>query len=138
MSSIVQLNTKPQAKPITVAYGDGIGPEIMEAVLKILVGADFFVHWYGKEIAELVGNVRQLMRFHSLSFQPQNQEVLRGKNAAFGPRGLGRGSSAPSCAARARAVSGWRRPRARAKSQRRAIESPGSRGVWLVTDVCCV
>lgn len=34
--SIVQLNTKPQAKPITVAYGDGIGPEIMEAVLHIL------------------------------------------------------------------------------------------------------
>ena len=39
MSSIVQLNTKPQAKPITVAYGDGIGPEIMEAVLKILAEA---------------------------------------------------------------------------------------------------
>ena len=39
MSSIVQLNTKPQAHPITVAYGDGIGPEIMEAVLKILAEA---------------------------------------------------------------------------------------------------
>ena len=39
MSSIVQLNTKPQAAPITVAYGDGIGPEIMEAVLKILAEA---------------------------------------------------------------------------------------------------
>ncbi|MEJ0009720.1 MAG: NADP-dependent isocitrate dehydrogenase [Alphaproteobacteria bacterium] len=39
MSSVVQLNKKPQAKPITVAYGDGIGPEIMEAVLKILAEA---------------------------------------------------------------------------------------------------
>ncbi len=39
MSSIVQLNKKPQAKPITVAYGDGIGPEIMEATLKILAEA---------------------------------------------------------------------------------------------------
>lgn len=39
MSAVVQLNEKPQAKPITVAYGDGIGPEIMEAVLKILAEA---------------------------------------------------------------------------------------------------
>ncbi len=37
--SVVQLNQKPQAHPITVAYGDGIGPEIMEAVLKILAEA---------------------------------------------------------------------------------------------------
>lgn len=37
--SVVQLNQKPQATPITVAYGDGIGPEIMEAVLKILAEA---------------------------------------------------------------------------------------------------
>ncbi len=39
MSSVVQINQKPQAHPITVAYGDGIGPEIMEAVLKILAEA---------------------------------------------------------------------------------------------------
>ncbi len=39
MSAVVQMNQKPQAKPITVAYGDGIGPEIMEAVLKILAEA---------------------------------------------------------------------------------------------------
>lgn len=39
MSSVVQLNTKAQPHPITVAYGDGIGPEIMEAVLKILAEA---------------------------------------------------------------------------------------------------
>lgn len=39
MSSVVQIKEKPQAKPITVAYGDGIGPEIMEAVLKILAEA---------------------------------------------------------------------------------------------------
>lgn len=37
--SVVQTNNKPQAVPITVAYGDGIGPEIMEAVLKILAEA---------------------------------------------------------------------------------------------------
>ena len=39
MSSVVQIKNNPQAKPITVAYGDGIGPEIMEAVLKILAEA---------------------------------------------------------------------------------------------------
>jgi isocitrate dehydrogenase len=39
MSSVVQLNQKLQAAPVTVAYGDGIGPEIMEAVLKILAEA---------------------------------------------------------------------------------------------------
>jgi isocitrate dehydrogenase len=38
-ASVVSLNQKPQAKPVTVAYGDGIGPEIMEAVLKILAEA---------------------------------------------------------------------------------------------------
>lgn len=37
---------------------------------------------FGKEITDLVGGVRQLMRFHSLTFQPPQQEVLRGKNAA--------------------------------------------------------
>lgn len=39
MSSVVTMNTKPQAAPVTVAYGDGIGPEIMEAVLGILAEA---------------------------------------------------------------------------------------------------
>lgn len=36
---------------------------------------------FGKEIADLVTGVRQLMRFHGLTFQ-QPQEVMRGKNAA--------------------------------------------------------
>ncbi|MFZ4541850.1 MAG: NADP-dependent isocitrate dehydrogenase [Rickettsiales bacterium] len=36
---ILQLSKKLQPVPITVAYGDGIGPEIMEAVLKILAEA---------------------------------------------------------------------------------------------------
>jgi len=36
---------------------------------------------FGREIADLVAGVRQLMRFHALTFQ-QPQEVLRGKNAA--------------------------------------------------------
>jgi GTP pyrophosphokinase len=36
---------------------------------------------YGKDIGDLVAGVRQLMRFHGLTFQ-QPQEVLRGKNAA--------------------------------------------------------
>lgn len=38
-SAIVQEFTQPQATPITVAYGDGIGPEIMEAVLFVLAEA---------------------------------------------------------------------------------------------------
>lgn len=37
--SLVSILKKTQAHPITVAYGDGIGPEIMEAVLKILAEA---------------------------------------------------------------------------------------------------
>ncbi len=37
--SVVAMTKKAQAHPITVAYGDGIGPEIMEAVLKILAEA---------------------------------------------------------------------------------------------------
>src|SRR5450830_19415 len=36
---------------------------------------------FGKDITDLVAGVRQLMRFHGLTFQ-QPQEVLRGKNAA--------------------------------------------------------
>jgi GTP pyrophosphokinase len=37
---------------------------------------------FGRETADLVGGVRQLMRFHSLTFQAPQQEVLRGKHAA--------------------------------------------------------
>lgn len=37
--SLVSMSKKSDAKHITVAYGDGIGPEIMEAVLKILAEA---------------------------------------------------------------------------------------------------
>lgn len=36
MSSVVSIKPETQIHPITVAYGDGIGPEIMEAVLHIL------------------------------------------------------------------------------------------------------
>src|SRR5450830_411289 len=36
---------------------------------------------FGKDIADLVSGVRQLMRFHGLTFQ-QPQEIMRGKNAA--------------------------------------------------------
>src|SRR5450830_151575 len=36
---------------------------------------------FGKDITDLVAGVRQLMRFHGLTFQ-QPQEVMRGKNAA--------------------------------------------------------
>jgi isocitrate dehydrogenase len=39
MSTVVHAETSPEFKPITVAYGDGIGPEIMEATLKILAEA---------------------------------------------------------------------------------------------------
>lgn len=35
-SAIVQKFIRPKSTPVTVAYGDGIGPEIMEAVLYIL------------------------------------------------------------------------------------------------------
>ncbi|MDX2095824.1 MAG: NADP-dependent isocitrate dehydrogenase [Alphaproteobacteria bacterium] len=39
MSSVVQIAKTARTYPVTVAYGDGIGPEIMEAVLKILAEA---------------------------------------------------------------------------------------------------
>lgn len=38
-SKIVEEFNNPQAKPITVAYGDGIGPEIMDATLFVLAEA---------------------------------------------------------------------------------------------------
>lgn len=38
-SAIVHEFTQPKAKPITVAFGDGIGPEIMDATLFILAEA---------------------------------------------------------------------------------------------------
>lgn len=38
-SAIVHEFTQPQATPVTVAFGDGIGPEIMEAALFILAEA---------------------------------------------------------------------------------------------------
>jgi GTP pyrophosphokinase len=42
--------------------------------------ADVIESRFGKEIAELVGGIRQLMRLHELTFS--QQEVARGKNAA--------------------------------------------------------
>tara|TARA_B100001123_G_scaffold325630_1_gene366045 strand:+ start:1448 stop:2926 length:1479 start_codon:yes stop_codon:yes gene_type:complete len=38
-SAIIHEFTQPQAHPITVAFGDGIGPEIMDAVLFVLAEA---------------------------------------------------------------------------------------------------
>jgi isocitrate dehydrogenase len=38
-ASVIPLNSTAKSSPVTVAYGDGIGPEIMEAVLKILAEA---------------------------------------------------------------------------------------------------
>lgn len=40
--------------PVTVAYGDGIGPEIMEAVLYILKEADVRIKWQIIEIGEKI------------------------------------------------------------------------------------
>src|SRR5579872_2752956 len=42
--------------------------------------ADALEERYGKEIADLVGGIRQLMRLHETTFG--QQEVARGKNAA--------------------------------------------------------
>jgi GTP pyrophosphokinase len=42
--------------------------------------AELIENRFGKEIAELVGGIRQLMRLHELTFS--QQEVARGKNAA--------------------------------------------------------
>ncbi len=64
--------TKNQITPITVAYGDGIGPEIMEATLKILKDADarisIDVIEVGKKIYELG---------HSSGISDESWEVIK-------------------------------------------------------------
>jgi isocitrate dehydrogenase len=51
-----QKNTSPKIDPITIAFGDGIGPEIMEATLRILKEAEarltFHIIQVGKNIYE--------------------------------------------------------------------------------------
>ena len=48
------MTSKPQATAISVAYGDGIGPEIMHAVLNILKEADALLQIEAIEIGEAV------------------------------------------------------------------------------------
>lgn len=58
--------------PITVAYGDGIGPEIMEATLKILMAAGAQIEPEVIEIGEKVYN-----QGHTSGIKPEAWESLR-------------------------------------------------------------
>jgi isocitrate dehydrogenase len=62
---------------ITVAYGDGIGPEIMEATLKILDAAGAELEYDFIEIGEKV-----YKKGHKSGISPQSWETLR-KNKVF-------------------------------------------------------
>ncbi|MEX1288234.1 MAG: hypothetical protein AB1Z57_09880, partial [Acidimicrobiia bacterium] len=44
--------TTPTTVPVTVAHGDGIGPEIMEATLRVLQAADAPLRFQTVEIGE--------------------------------------------------------------------------------------
>jgi isocitrate dehydrogenase len=58
--SVHPWNMAASPTPITVAYGDGIGPEIMAATLEILkAGVDVYVEWPSKNATELAGLVGQ-------------------------------------------------------------------------------
>jgi isocitrate dehydrogenase len=61
-----------QKIPITVAYGDGIGPEIMQASLHILKAAGALLEVETIEIGEQV-----YLRGHSSGIEPQAWESLR-------------------------------------------------------------
>ena len=58
--------------PITVAYGDGIGPEIMEAVLKILDAAEARI---APEVIEIGESV--YLRGHTSGIEESAWESLR-------------------------------------------------------------
>ena len=58
--------------PITVAYGDGIGPEIMDATIKILLAAGAQIAPEVIEIGEKVYN-----EGHSSGIKPEAWESLR-------------------------------------------------------------
>ncbi|HMQ59577.1 MAG TPA: NADP-dependent isocitrate dehydrogenase [Flavilitoribacter sp.] len=64
-------------KKITVAKGDGIGPEIMDAALKILKAAGARIEWEEIEIGEQV-----YLSGHSSGISPEAWEALR-RNRVF-------------------------------------------------------
>lgn len=64
--------TTPTAVPVTVAHGDGIGPEIMRATLDILSGAGAQLDIEEVQIGEAV-----YLRGHTSGIDPQAWESLR-------------------------------------------------------------
>jgi isocitrate/isopropylmalate dehydrogenase len=59
------VNGNGQEFPVTVAYGDGIGPEIMESVLRIMEAAGARLRW---DVVE-IGSAR-------LAAQPEQFDVI--------------------------------------------------------------
>lgn len=71
-AEIQRFTTMTQKTPITVAYGDGIGPEIMEATLAILEAAGAQLAIEKIDIGE-----RVYLRGHSSGIEPSAWESLR-------------------------------------------------------------
>lgn len=61
-----------EKKRITVAYGDGIGPEIMKATIKILEAANAPLEYEEVEIGE-----KQYLKGHTSGIGPDAWEILR-------------------------------------------------------------
>lgn len=61
-----------QARPVTIAYGDGIGPEIMNATVAILEAAGAAISWEEIRIGESV-----YREGHSAGIEPSAWESLR-------------------------------------------------------------
>ena len=63
--------------PVTVAHGDGIGPEIMEATLRVLQAADAPLEFQAIDIGE-----RAYLDGHTSGIPPEAWDVIR-SNPAF-------------------------------------------------------
>ncbi|MDX1566370.1 MAG: NADP-dependent isocitrate dehydrogenase [Longimicrobiales bacterium] len=70
-------DTGSESVPVTVAYGDGIGPEIMEAVLRILDAAGAPLRYEPIEIGK-----RMFEEGHTSGIAPESWETIR-RNAVF-------------------------------------------------------
>ncbi len=64
--------TTPTTVPVTIAHGDGIGPEIMEATLRVLQAADAPLRFQTVEIGE-----RAYLEGHTSGIPPEAWDVIR-------------------------------------------------------------
>ncbi len=77
LDSTVPAANNAEPIPITVAYGDGIGPEIMEAVLRILDAANAPLRYDVIEVGQ-----KLYERGYTAGIAPESWDVIR-RNKAF-------------------------------------------------------